>query len=403
MSLSVAQINIEPGAQVDKVMVVGADHHSSTMILRDRLYMDRGDLPGFYSRLAAAGLTETLVLSTMDRTEIYAVEDDAAAAGEEICKLLAAHARVNRSDIESQSYLLSGPEAVKHAFAVAAGLECLVIGDTRFLSQVADAHAAAVREKAAGPVLGPLMAAAMDTSEQVYRETGLGQRPVSISAAAVEVARDIHGDLSRLRGILIGAGEMGEFLGSSFLAAGLGHLDVTHPLETRAEAMAQQLNCHAVAFDGLPDRLSESDLVITSVNTRRFVLDGKTIRAALRARKRRPQFLIDTGVPGDIDPSVDAIEDAFLYTLDNLERVTRDGRSSREADAQNAREFVSGAATAFIMTPAATNNPAPEESSNSGADKLEAMRLNVLEEVDGDAEKATRLLIDRLFRSRWYR
>jgi len=403
MSQSVAQINIESEAKVEKVMVVGADHRSSTMFLRDRLYMDRGELPGFYSRLAAAGLAETLVLSTIDRTEIYAVEDAAAAAGEEICKLLAAHARVSRSDIENQSYLLSGSEAIKHAFAVAAGLECLVIGDTRFLSQVADAHAAALRENAAGPVLGPLMAAAMGASEQVYRETGLGQRPVSISAAAVEVARDIHGDLSRLRGLLIGAGEMGELLGSSFLAAGLGHLDVTHSQETQAETMAQQLNCHAVAFDGLPARLSESDLVITSVNTRRFALDGETVRAALRARRRRPQFLIDTGVPGDIDPSVEDIEDAFLYTLDNLERVTRDGRSSRETDAQSARDLVSGAATAFIVSSATTNGPAPEKSGDAGGDKLEVMRRKVLEEVDGDAEKATRLLIDRFFRSRRYR
>jgi glutamyl-tRNA reductase len=239
-----------------------------------------------------------------------------------------------------------------------------------------------------------MMAAAIATSEQVYRETGLGQRPVSISAAAVDVARDIHGDLAALRGLLIGAGEMGELLGSSFLAAGLGHLDVTHSLETRAEAMAQQLNCHAVSFAGLSERLQEADIVITSVNTRRFTLDGDIVGAALRARRRRPQFLIDTGVPGDIDRSVEDIEDAFLYTLDDLERVTREGRSSREADAQSARDLVSNAAARYMAAPVVA------EDAPAGADNLETMRRNVLEEAEGDADKATRLLIDRFFRGK---
>lgn len=389
----------EPDTQnlqsVLNLMVVGADHRSSTMILRDRLFLDAGAAPAFYSQLARAGLTQTMVLSTIDRSEIYAIAEDAAAAGEEIRKLLAANARVTRSDIENQSYLLSGTEAVKHAFSVAAALECLVIGDTRFLAQVEDAFAAAVREKAAGPVLGPLMAAAIATSEQVYKETGIGQRPVSISAAAVDVARDIHGDLAALRGLLIGAGEMGELLGSSFLAAGLGHLDVTHSLETRAEAMAQQLNCHAVSFAGLSERLQEADIVITSVNSRRFTLDGDIVGAALRARRRRPQFLIDTGVPGDIDQSVEAIEDAFLYTLDDLERVTRVGRSSREADAQSARDLVSNAAASYLAAPVSASYAPGDETDN-----LETMRRNVLEEADGDAEKATRLLIDRFFRGK---
>ncbi len=381
-------------APVLNLMVVGADHRSSTMILRDRLFMDAGASPAFYGQMARAGLGEAMVLSTIDRTEIYAITEDAAAAAEEIRKLLAANARVTRSDIENQSYMLSGPEAVKHAFAVAAALECLVIGDTRFLGQVEDAFAAAVREHAAGPVLAPMMAAAIAASAEVYKETGLGRRPVSISAAAVDVARDIHGDLAALRGLLIGAGEMGELLGSSFLAAGLGHLDVTHSLETRAEAMAQQLNCHAVSFAGLSERLTEADIVITSVNTRRFTLDGDIVGAALRARRRRPQFLIDTGVPGDIDRSVEDIEDAFLYTLDDLERVTREGRSSREADAQSARDLVADAALRYMAAPVRVED-APVE-----ADNLESMRRNVLEEAEGDADKATRLLIDRFFRGK---
>ena len=379
---------------VQHLMVVGADHRSSTMILRDRLFLDTSELPAFYGRLRRAGLDEVLVLSSIDRTEIYTIADEPLETGDEIRKLLAANAGVSRSDIENQSYLLSGGEAVKHAFAVASGLECLVIGDARFLDQVSTACATATRENVAGPVLGPLMDAAIQVSEQVYKKTGIGQRPVSISAAAVEVARDIHGDLARCRGLLIGAGEMGELLGSSFLSTGLGDLNVTHSLETRAEAMAQQLNCHAVAFGSLPQRLEAADIVITSVNTRRFVLGKAMVAAALRARRRRPQFLIDTGVPGDIDKSVESIEDAFLYTLDDLERVTREGRSSREADAQSARDLVSQAASKYADEPGNPETPRAE------SDNLELMRRKVLEEAEGDADKATRLLIDRFFRGK---
>jgi glutamyl-tRNA reductase len=123
-------------------------------------------------------------------------------------------------------------------------------------------------------------------------------------------------------------------------------------------------------------------------------LDGDIVGAALRARRRRPQFLIDTGVPGDIDRSVEDIEDAFLYTLDDLERVTREGRSSREADAQSARDLVSNAAARYMAAPVVA------EDAPAGADNLETMRRNVLEEAEGDADKATRLLIDRFFRGK---
>ena len=157
--------------------------------------------------------------------------------------------------------------------------------------------------------------------------------------------------------------------------------------------------CSSDLFAGLSERLQEADIVITSVNTRRFTLDQEIVRAALRARRRRPQFLIDTGVPGDIDQSVEALEDAFLYTLDDLERVTRDGRSSREADAQSARDLVAAAAAKYMAAPGG-GDAGPGETGNGETDNLELMRRNVLEEAAGDADKATRLLIDRFFRGK---
>ncbi|NQV54221.1 MAG: glutamyl-tRNA reductase [Rhodospirillales bacterium] len=371
------------------LVLVGADHRSSTMVLRDRLFLDEQALPGFYARLADAGMTDAFILPTVDRTEIYCATENAPEAAAEIQKLLAANARVSRSDIENQSYILSGADAVKHLFAVAAGLECLVIGDPRFLNQVRKSYDIALHENAAGIVLKPLLQAALNLSDRITRETGIGQRPVSISAAAVEVARNIHGDLARCRGLLIGAGEMGELLGSSFLAAGLTDLNVTHTLETRAESMAGQLNCHAVSFADLQHHLETADIIFTAVNTRRYVLDKEMVAKALRTRRRRPQFLIDTGIPGDIDTDVTSIEDAFFYTLDDLERVTREGRISREQEAENARSMAARAAEEYLAVPGA-DTPV--------GDIPQDAHQKALESSNGADSKTARPLLDRLFR-----
>jgi glutamyl-tRNA reductase len=371
-------------------IVVGADHKSSTMTLRDRLSMREGELRAFYDRLREAGFAEAVVLSGVDRTEVLAVTERLEDPVGEIRKLLAAQAGLGRSEIAAETYALHDREAVKHVFALACALDCLVVGDARASDSVHAAYDAAIRLGAVGGVLRPLMERAFALAETVEQQTELARRPSSIPAAAVHVARDLHGDLARSRALMIGAGEMGELLAQALIAAGLAQLVVTHPTPARAEAAAQTLNCHAGDFADLPRLLAAADIVLTSVNTRRFVLDRDLVRRAVAARRRKPIYIIDTGVPGDVDPAVAGVEDAFLYTLDDLERVTRIG----------ARGFEKAVSRAWVMVDEAAQEYEGRAQAlrPDGGDAIESLRRESLRLAGGDAEKATRILVDRLMR-----
>jgi glutamyl-tRNA reductase len=375
------------------LIVIGANHRSSTMLLRDRLYISETALPSFYKRLREAGFDQAIILSTTDLTEIIlaAPSTSLKEAAAEVIKLLSAHAGESRSEIESQTYTLSDQEAVRHLFAVAAALDSLVIGDTQQLGQLRNAHRLARINAMTGDYLDILIVAAQKTAERIGRETEIGQRPVSIAAAAVQVARDLHGDLDNSSCLLVGAGEMGEMLASSMRSAGLGNLMVSHPTASRADTLGQHLNCHVGAMENLAQLLTQSDIVLTAMNTRRFILDAEALKAATKARRRKPIFVIDTGVPGDVDPAAETLEDVFLYTLDDLERVTREGRASRAEEAETAWAIVDDEAGKIKFS-----DINPTDSAENTASDIENFRLAALKEANGDAEKATRLLLDRL-------
>lgn len=374
-----------------RLLVIGADHKSSTMMVRDRLFMRESALPAFYDRLRGVGFAEAMVISTHDRTDVLVLDAGIPEVAEEIRRLLAAHAGVSRSEIASETYVLEGRDAVKHVFAVTCALDSLVVGDPRVQEHVRWAHAFAARRGVIGHWLAELMERAFALAEQIDRETELARRPSSIPAAAAYVARDLHGDLARSSALLIGTGEMGELLASAFVGAGVEHLVVTHPTSARADAAAQTLNCHSGDFADLAKLVASADIVLTSMNTRRYVLTRDLMRRAVLERRRKPIFVVDTGVPGDVDPTVAQVEDAFLYTLDDLERVTR----------LSARGHEKGIARAWTLVGDAVNEfagRAEEPKSASDADALENLRRESLRLAGGDADKATRFLVERLLR-----
>jgi glutamyl-tRNA reductase len=374
-----------------RLLVIGADHKSSTMMVRDRLFMRESVLPAFYDRLRAVGFAEAMVISTHDRTDVLVLDPGIPDAAEEIRRLLAAHAGVARGEIASETYMLDGRDAVKHVFAVACALDSLVVGDPRVHDHVRWAHAFATRRGVIGRWLAELMERAFALAEQIDRETELARRPSSIPAAAAYVARDLHGDLARCKALLIGTGEMGELLASALVAAGIEHLVVTHPTPARAEAAAQTLNCHAGDFANLAKLVASADIVLASMNTRRYVLDRDLVRRAAMERRHKPIFVVDTGVPGDVDPAVAQVEDAFLYTLDDLERVTRLSARGHEKGVARAWALVGEAVTEFA-------GRADEPKGAAEADALENLRRESLRLAGGDADKATRFLVERLLR-----
>ena len=350
----------------------------------------------FYKRLAKLGIEEAIILSSTDISEIILClpENVAMDRTMEIIKLLSAHASEPRSKIESQTYILNGHEAIKHVFAVASALDNLVIGDKKLKEDLHLANQFSIENNASSEILVKLIKTAQEAANRISLETQIEKRPISITAAAVQVARDLHGNLEHSSGLLIGGGEMGKNIAFGIRSAGLKNLIVSHESPIRAENISKNLNCHVGRFDELNQLLIQSDVIITSTNTRSFVLNKKNLKQAISQRRRKPIFIIDTGVPRDVDPDAETLEDIFLYTLDDLEKVTKEGRESRANEAELARKIIEDESLQLNSYIAGVENKTPAKNNKLG--EIERIRDEILQEKDINAEKATKLLVSRI-------
>jgi len=374
-------------------MVVGANHRSSSMSIRDRLFVEDAQVPVVLDKLRNAGILEAMVVSTCDRVEIQGLHDDPHAAARKIVEILAEHGELDVSDLDGQTYTLAGDEAVRQIFRVCASLDSLVVGEPQVLGQVKSCHRLATEAGMAGPALEAILQAAYGAAKRARTETAIGERPVTIAAAAARLAQDLHGDLSKRSGLLIGTGEMGELTAQAMLDEGLGNLVVVHAAAARAEALARELNCHVGDYDDLARLLDDADVVLTAQGARRHVVTSDMMLVAIHRRRRRPVFLVDTSLPGDVDPSINRIDEAFLYDLADLEGVVMDGRASRESEAAKASAIVDAEVDSFLRG-RAERVAVPALGDLRG--HFESVRDQVLKETGDDAEKATRLLINRL-------
>lgn len=381
------------GSEELRAFVVGADHRSSTALLRDRIFVDDALLPQVYARLRVSGLEQGLVLSTCDRTEVHGMHASPEAIVTAVRSDLAAMANVGSEEIADQTYALYDQAAIRHIIAVAASLESQVVGEPQVLGQVKAAHRRAGACGMVGPAFESAMQAAYAAAKRVRTETEVGRRPVSIASAAALVAQELHGDLARCAALLIGLGEIGELIHEHLRTAGLRHCAMTGPAR-RTEVQARRAGLTFVPFDGLEEAVASADIVISAVGTGRRVLDRDAVSRALRRRRRRPVLLVDGGVPGDIDPSVEECDGAYVYTLDDLEQVAMKGRLERREAAEEAWAIIDEAVAAWHRgrlergaTPALV----------AMRRQFEAARARVLRDhPNADAARATELLINQL-------
>ena len=376
-----------------RFVIIGANHRSASLSLRDQLFVDDAGASEFLTRLKAKGLHEVLVLSTCDRVEVWASHHDDEVAAQLVAEAFAERAGLAPATLSGQFYTHAGAVAVRHGFAVAAALDSLVIGEPYVAGQVKTAHRLARDAGTCGPELEAILQAAFAAAKRVRSETHIGEGPVSIAAASVQLARDLHGDLSGCTGLVVGAGDMGELVAESLLAAGLSRLSITAPRASRAEALAQSLNAHVVPFDQMKDALAAADVVVASTGGRAFLVRAEAVTAALKKRRRKPIFLVDAGIPGDIEPAVNRVDGAFLYDLNDLERVALEGRATREQAARAAWAILDDEVNGFLKGRAAR---VAVPAIVSLRQRFEETREAVLAETHGDADAATRLLIHRL-------
>ncbi|MDP6388386.1 MAG: glutamyl-tRNA reductase, partial [Alphaproteobacteria bacterium] len=229
--------------QITRFFVVGANHRSSSAMLRDRLFVDEARLPEFFARLSEAGIAQAVVLSTCDRVEVQAANGSPEDAAEAIRDLFVALSGLAADEVRDQLYAHFDDDAVRHAFAVASSLDSQVIGEPQVLGQVKEGHREARGHGMVGAELERVLQAAYTAAKRVRTESAIAERPVSIASAAAQVARDVHGDLQRATALVIGLGEIGDLICQQLRVAGLGRLTLAGP-SRRTEAEARRLGCH---------------------------------------------------------------------------------------------------------------------------------------------------------------
>lgn len=377
-----------------RYLVVGANHRSSANATRDRLFVEDDHAFELLLRLRDGGLNQALLLSTCARTEVQAAHAEPAEAMRIVKRLFAEQCGMEETEIAPQLYAYEDRTAVSHVFLVAAALDSPVIGEPQVNGQIRDSHRASATAGMSGRELEILLQAAYGVAKRVRTETSIGERPVSMAAVALQLARDVHGDLSRCEGLLILGGEMGELVTEQLLSSGLQQMTIMSHLPARAEAAARRMGCHHASFDRFDEFLAGSEVVITSVGGGEHTISLDQMRRALGVRRRRPVFLIDVAVPGDVEPEINELDGAFLYDLDDLERIAAMGRAGRDVAASDARKIIDEEVEKFLRRNAARDaDPALTELRAH----FENVRKSVLAENDGrDVEEVTRRLINRL-------
>jgi len=324
-----------------QLLLVGISHKTAPVELRERIDLQTREPGAVLRALAERGCAhEAAVVSTCNRAEIYVACDEADPTRQDLVRFLSEFNDVATSDIAPHVYAVADLEAARHLFRVAAGLDSLVVGEPQILGQVKDAHSAAVDAHTAGPILNRLFHASFVVGKRVRTETGLGAGAVSVSFAAVALARKIFGDLTGRTVVVIGAGEMGKLTATHMKSQQVRHITIVSRTMAHAARTAEAIGASAAPWDDLDAIMSESDIVITATGAASPILTKAHIEAIMRPRRNRPLFIIDIAMPRDVEPEAGEIEQVFLYNIDDLQATVRENLARRAAEVQRAEAIV---------------------------------------------------------------
>lgn len=334
-------------ANAPAISVIGVSHRTCPDSLRERLYVDDSEVAAVIGTLRIRGVREAMVLSTCDRVEVTAVFQDGPMAPMTVATALGAPVGLRGEELAPYLYRHDGGEAVRHVFRVASALDSQVVGEPQVLGQVKAAQRLSQDLGAWGPTLDRVLQAAYAVAKRVRTETRIGEGAVSLATAAVARVQDLHGDLSGRSCLLVGGDELSVMIARQLRDAGLHDLTVLDRFRRRAAVTATELEAHHGPLDDLADALDRADVVITGMGSGRYLITAEAMEAVLRRRRRRPVFLLDVAVPGDVEPAVHRLDEAYVYDIGDLERVTHEGRAGREAEATRAESLVEEALAAF--------------------------------------------------------
>jgi glutamyl-tRNA reductase len=319
------------------LLILGINHHSAPLEVREKLAFPQERQAEALADLAAQpGVAEAVLVSTCNRTEVICRADDEAG----VRRWLESAAAKAGVELLPHLYCHVDEAAVRHAFRVASGLDSMVVGEPQILGQVKQSVRAAEGIGTLGSMLSRLFQNTFSVAKQVRTETALGAQSISMAATSLKLAQNIFGDLSRTRVLLIGVGEMVELAATYFAAQQPQSLTVANRTLARAEAFAERFSATAIPLADLPARMAEFDIVITGTASTLPILGKGLIERALKARKRRPMFIVDFAVPRDVEAEVATLRDVFLYTIDDLGGIVQQNVESRRAAVAEAEVLI---------------------------------------------------------------
>jgi glutamyl-tRNA reductase len=332
-----------------KLLVIGLNHKIADVEVREKLAFNGPKLEeGLMKFRELPDVQEAIILSTCNRVELYANVHDIPRAAESIRTFLSAFHNISRTSLDKALYMYDDIDAVQHIFRVASSLDSMVVGEPQILGQLKDAFELALSKKATGVLLNKLMKKAISVAKRVRTETRIAENAVSISFAAVELAKKIFNDLSKRVFMLLGAGEMAELAAKHLISSGVREVLVSNRTHERACELAKEFHGRPVKFEEFINEMVRTDIIICSTGAPHYILTKNQMQKVLRERKQRQVFIIDISVPRNIDPEINDLDNVYLYNVDDLQGVVDANMFERQKEAEKAEGIVKEEIETFL-------------------------------------------------------
>jgi glutamyl-tRNA reductase len=387
------------------ILAIGVNHKTAPVAIRERVSFGPETLPDALLDLTQQqAVREGAILSTCNRTECYCAVSHPDTGQEAVIAWLASFHGLSVDELRPHLYAYSDREAITHLFRVSGSLDSLVVGEPQILGQLKEAYRRAYNVGSLGPLLNRAFHHAFKVGKRIRSETDIGGQAVSVSYAAVELARRIFGDLAGSRVLLIGAGETIQLAGRHLREAGAPSIFVANRTLERAEELADELGGHALGLDAVPETLGEVDVVVTSTGAQNTVVEKAWLEAAQKKRKRQAMFVVDLAVPRDIPEAAEKVSGIYLYTVDDLEAVVEENLKSRRQEAEHAEEIVEANVGEFLQWLANQEVVPTIKAMRAKAEAIRAQELektrkrlgHVPEEIESALDKFSQALVSKL-------
>jgi len=388
------------------IALIGCNHRTAPVELRERVAFTPEQAVRAANDLCRMGvIEEAVVVSTCNRSELYGVtSEEGESAPSAMVSYFTDFHKLSPAELNGRLYRHAGPEAVRHLFRVASGIDSMLLGEAEILGQVREAYNRALENGSTGPVLNRLFQGALEVGKRVRSETEIGARPMSVALAGVKLAERVFGELKGHSALIVGAGAVAEQVVEHLRLRGIGELRVVNRSRARAEELARRVGGQTGDWSNFDSLLDEPDIIVTSVSGSEHVLTRILLERAMAARSGRALFVIDLGVPRNVDPDAEGLYNVYLFNIDHLGEIVEQNKKAREAELPRVERIVDEHVTKFLVW----------QSSLEAAGLLDAFRARLEEErrallaahfanADGISEserarfeKLTEELIDRI-------